>query len=107
MSRWIWGRCSRRVSLHDRRRETIARRHDFHDRRDDFLSRRRDFLSVDNNLIPISANRNADAFPGQAYVALSRATSLDGLQVLNFDENKVRVHPKVVEWVKTLETIKC
>ena len=55
----------------------------------------------------ISANRNADAFPGQAYVALSRATSLDGLQVLNFDENKVRVHPKVVEWVKTLETIKC
>jgi len=27
---------------------------------------------------------------GQAYVALSRATSLDGLQVLNFSADKVR-----------------
>ena len=27
---------------------------------------------------------------GQAYVALSRATSLDGLQVLHFDPAKVR-----------------
>ena len=27
---------------------------------------------------------------GQAYVALSRATSLDGLQVLGFDPKKVR-----------------
>ncbi|KDQ61420.1 hypothetical protein JAAARDRAFT_54792 [Jaapia argillacea MUCL 33604] len=42
---------------------------------------------------------------GQAYVALSRATSLEGLQVLNFDPKKVTVHPKVVEWSKTLETI--
>ncbi len=29
--------------------------------------------------------------PGQAYVALSRATSLDGLQVLNFNPRKARV----------------
>lgn len=42
---------------------------------------------------------------GQAYVALSRATSLDGLQVLNFDPKKVQAHPKVAEWSKTLETI--
>ncbi|CDO73329.1 hypothetical protein BN946_scf185008.g92 [Trametes cinnabarina] len=42
---------------------------------------------------------------GQAYVALSRATSLDGLQVLNFDPSKVQAHPKVVEWSKTLETV--
>ncbi|KAJ8489347.1 hypothetical protein ONZ51_g2972 [Trametes cubensis] len=42
---------------------------------------------------------------GQAYVALSRATSLDGLQVLHFDPMKVQAHPKVVEWSKTLETV--
>ncbi|KAF8647713.1 hypothetical protein AX16_006549 [Volvariella volvacea WC 439] len=42
---------------------------------------------------------------GQAYVALSRATSLEGLQVLNFDPRKVTVHPKVAEWSKTLSTI--
>ena len=65
------------------------------------------FFPSTMNFIPISENSNTNASSGQAYVALSRATSLDGLQVLNFDENKVRVHPKVVEWVKTLETIKC
>lgn len=32
---------------------------------------------------------------GQAYVALSRATTMDGLQVLNFDPDKIMVHPKV------------
>ena len=30
---------------------------------------------------------------GQAYVALSRATSLEGLQVLNFDASKVFAAP--------------
>lgn len=33
---------------------------------------------------------------GQAYVALSRATCQEGLQVLRFDKNKVMAHPKVV-----------
>lgn len=42
---------------------------------------------------------------GQAYVALSRATSLQGLQVLNFDPGKVNAHPKVAAWSKTLETV--
>ncbi|RDB29689.1 ATP-dependent DNA helicase PIF1 [Hypsizygus marmoreus] len=35
---------------------------------------------------------------GQAYVALSRATSLAQLQVLNFDPSKVVAHPRVLEW---------
>ncbi|KAH8923287.1 hypothetical protein BT69DRAFT_1219260, partial [Atractiella rhizophila] len=39
---------------------------------------------------------------GQSYVALSRATSLEGLQVLRFDPKKVLAHPKVVEWTKKM-----
>ncbi|ETW77510.1 hypothetical protein HETIRDRAFT_247956, partial [Heterobasidion irregulare TC 32-1] len=39
---------------------------------------------------------------GQSYVALSRAASMEGLQVLRFDPNKVVAHPKVIEWSKTL-----
>ncbi|PHH60438.1 hypothetical protein CDD81_1650 [Ophiocordyceps australis] len=35
---------------------------------------------------------------GQAYVALSRATTQQGLRVLNFDPAKVMAHPKVVEF---------
>lgn len=39
---------------------------------------------------------------GQAYVALSRATSQAGLQVLRFDPRKVMVHPKVITFYKNL-----
>ncbi|GJJ78194.1 ATP-dependent DNA helicase PIF1 [Entomortierella parvispora] len=39
---------------------------------------------------------------GQAYVALSRATNLEGLQVLNFSPYKVMVHPKVVTFYENL-----
>ncbi|CAK5283236.1 unnamed protein product [Mycena citricolor] len=42
---------------------------------------------------------------GQAYVALSRATSMQGLQVLGFDASKVQAHPKVKVWSRSLETI--
>ncbi|KAJ7805365.1 hypothetical protein B0H14DRAFT_3485232 [Mycena olivaceomarginata] len=41
----------------------------------------------------------------QAYVALSRATSLEGLQVLNFNKDEVMAHPKVAVWSRTLETV--
>lgn len=39
---------------------------------------------------------------GQAYVALSRATSQAGLQVLRFDQKKVMVHPKVIQFYSKL-----
>lgn len=41
---------------------------------------------------------------GQAYVALSRAVSRDGLQVLNFSREKVTTNPKVKEFYKNLKS---
>ncbi|RUS25013.1 DNA helicase-like protein, partial [Jimgerdemannia flammicorona] len=38
----------------------------------------------------------------QAYVALSRATSLNGLQVLNFSQAKIMAHPKVTRFYEKL-----
>ncbi|OJA07958.1 hypothetical protein AZE42_05930 [Rhizopogon vesiculosus] len=35
---------------------------------------------------------------GQAYVALSRATSLEGLEVIGFDPSRVLAHPRVIDW---------
>ena len=68
------------------------------------------------------ANSPCELASGQAYVALSRATSLEGLQVLNFNPNKVRksmylvsistdrnpqvlVHDRVKGWSAGLETL--
>lgn len=42
---------------------------------------------------------------GQAYVALSRATTQQGLQVTRFDARKVMVHPKVVTFYDQLVSI--
>ncbi|GAA6019588.1 hypothetical protein JCM10207_006936 [Rhodosporidiobolus poonsookiae] len=42
---------------------------------------------------------------GQSYVALSRATSLAGLQVLRFDPKKVAAHDKVVTWSRSLQVL--
>ncbi|UKZ71826.1 uncharacterized protein TrAtP1_013376 [Trichoderma atroviride] len=39
---------------------------------------------------------------GQAYVALSRATSQQGLRVLGFDKNKVMAHPRVIGFYRQL-----
>lgn len=39
---------------------------------------------------------------GQAYVALSRATTQQGLQVLNFHKSKVMAHPRVVDFYNKL-----
>ncbi|KAK4510077.1 uncharacterized protein ATC70_006246 [Mucor velutinosus] len=43
---------------------------------------------------------------GQAYVALSRATSLKQLQILNFDPAKVMAHPTVSNFYRTLQTFR-
>ncbi|RLV89578.1 ATP-dependent DNA helicase PIF1 [Spathaspora sp. JA1] len=40
---------------------------------------------------------------GQAYVALSRAVSRSGLQVLNFNPSKVKSHPKVARFYHELK----
>lgn len=42
---------------------------------------------------------------GQAYVALSRATSQHGLQVLHFEKSRVMAHPRVIEFYGQLSTI--
>ena len=36
-----------------------------------------------------------------AYVALSRATCLEGLEIHNFDPGKVQAHPRVLAWHTT------
>jgi ATP-dependent DNA helicase PIF1 len=41
---------------------------------------------------------------GQSYVALSRATSTEGLQVVNFSPEKVKVDERVVEFYRKLES---
>lgn len=39
---------------------------------------------------------------GQAYVALSRVKSLDGLFLKNFDKTKIKAHPRVLDWYSKL-----
>mmetsp|Transcript_38965 Transcript_38965/g.62447 ORF Transcript_38965/g.62447 Transcript_38965/m.62447 type:complete len:520 (-) Transcript_38965:118-1677(-) len=46
----------------------------------------------------------ADCFEfGQLYVAVSRIRSLDGLSLTSFDRSKVKAHPKVKEYYRTLK----
>lgn len=42
---------------------------------------------------------------GQAYVALSRATCQEGLEVHNFDKSKVMAHPRVAEFYNSLYSV--
>ncbi|KAL1684355.1 hypothetical protein GGG16DRAFT_107008, partial [Schizophyllum commune] len=45
-----------------------------------------------------------DGADGQVYVAISRAQSVETLQVIGFHASKVRAHPAVVEWSQSLQT---
>lgn len=54
-------------------------------------------------IVKIDLNKTFEK--GQAYVALSRAVSKEGLQVLGFDPRKVRVDQRVVQFYKALATI--
>ncbi|XP_057305688.1 ATP-dependent DNA helicase PIF1-like isoform X1 [Hydractinia symbiolongicarpus] len=40
---------------------------------------------------------------GQAYVALSRVTSLDGLRLRDFDPGRITAHPKVIHYYKNID----
>ena len=40
---------------------------------------------------------------GQAYVALSRTRTLDGLVIQGFDHNKIAANKEVIEFYKNLE----
>lgn len=48
-------------------------------------------------------NLNHSFAQGQVYVALSRATSMETLQVLNFKKSAITVNRKVVDFYKKYE----
>lgn len=39
---------------------------------------------------------------GQAYVAVSRATGIEGLEIRNFDSAKVQADQRVLDWVEEI-----
>ena len=60
--------------------------------------------SIDSGLIDIGKNTFEC---GQAYVALSRVRSLEGLYIHAMDISRIRTHPKVLEFYGSLEAGSC
>ena len=52
----------------------------------------------------IVVSMNSRFMPGQAYVALSRVRNLDGLYLLGFKGNKIKVNYQVVQEMQRLRT---
>jgi ATP-dependent DNA helicase PIF1 len=59
--------------------------------------------SMTLDLVEMDLGRKIFA-PGQAYVALSRCRTLEGLTLLQFSPECIRVHPKVLAYYVNLET---
>lgn len=55
--------------------------------------------SIDSAIVDIGKNTFEY---GQAYVALSRVRSLEGLHLFSFDVNRIRTHPRVLEYYSNL-----
>jgi ATP-dependent exoDNAse (exonuclease V) alpha subunit len=63
-------------------------------------------LTLDNIVVSFDLKRQRYFNHGQVYVALSRATSLNGLHILGTLENKhIRANPKVQEEYERLREI--
>jgi hypothetical protein len=61
-------------------------------------------MTIDLAIIDIGKNVfTGSGGYGQVYVALSRVRSLDGLCILNFEPNRIKCHPKVIEYYNNLE----
>jgi ATP-dependent DNA helicase PIF1 len=57
-------------------------------------------MTIDKVEVDVAASWDA----GQAYVALSRCTSLEGLSLLGYRRDKIRAHPKVLEFYAKLHS---
>jgi ATP-dependent DNA helicase PIF1 len=49
----------------------------------------------------VKVNLNGIFECGQAYVAISRATKMESLQVIGFRKDKIRTHPRVLNWMES------
>ena len=58
--------------------------------------------TLDSALIDIGSNTFEY---GQAYVALSRVRTIDGLYIWKLDPKKIRCHPKVLEFYTAKTTV--